>query len=269
MPSYLSLETIHQESFNLLCKFDAFAHEHNLRYSLDGGTLLGAVRHKGFIPWDDDIDVSMPRPDFEKFIQLDSSVPSDCRILKPISSDFPLPYAKFCNPAIRCMESNVRAPYTEYLWLDVFPLDGFSQNPETARGQSTKVQRLLVDAARKSFKSFGYKKYPKAIYLWLTKQLASLGMTQSPMQDYQEVTEIAKSVAFGTTPYCRTLITAPAMSFYRTEDFDDLSHLEFNDRQFDAVKHYDESLRLTYGNYMELPPVEDRQTHHLLAWRIE
>lgn len=59
--TYLTLDEVHEELLNLLLRFDAFCKEHNLRYSLDSGTLLGAVRHKGFIPWDDDIDLNMPR----------------------------------------------------------------------------------------------------------------------------------------------------------------------------------------------------------------
>ena len=64
--TYLTLDEVHEELLNLLLRFDAFCKEHNLRYSLDSGTLLGAVRHKGFIPWDDDIDLNMPRPDYDR-----------------------------------------------------------------------------------------------------------------------------------------------------------------------------------------------------------
>ena len=65
----LSIEELHQKELELLEAFDAFCSEHDLRYSLTAGTLLGAIRHKGFIPWDDDVDVCMPRPDYERFLR--------------------------------------------------------------------------------------------------------------------------------------------------------------------------------------------------------
>ena len=66
----LNNKEIKKIELNILLHFDSFCKEHNLRYYLSGGTLLGAVRHKGFIPWDDDIDVCMPRPDYEKMINI-------------------------------------------------------------------------------------------------------------------------------------------------------------------------------------------------------
>lgn len=67
---FLTLDEIHAVELSLLLKFDAFCKDHGLRYSLAGGTLLGAVRHKGFIPWDDDIDLCMPRPDWDRLVQI-------------------------------------------------------------------------------------------------------------------------------------------------------------------------------------------------------
>lgn len=66
----MSLAEIKSVELDLLIEFDSFCNEHNLKYALDGGTLIGALRHKGFIPWDDDIDVTMPFPDFLKFVEL-------------------------------------------------------------------------------------------------------------------------------------------------------------------------------------------------------
>lgn len=66
----LSLDEVHRELLKILVRFDVFCKEHELRYSLSGGTLLGAVRHKGFIPWDDDIDLNVPRPDWDKLVSL-------------------------------------------------------------------------------------------------------------------------------------------------------------------------------------------------------
>lgn len=79
----LSIEELHQKELELLEAFDAFCSEHGLRYSLTAGTLLGAIRHKGFIPWDDDIDVCMPRPDYDRLATLAGELPAGLRLVGP------------------------------------------------------------------------------------------------------------------------------------------------------------------------------------------
>ena len=85
--AYLTLDQIHAEELETLVDFDEFCNEHGLRYSLAGGTLLGAVRHKGFIPWDDDIDVGMPREDYERFLQIAQKECGEEYFLQTVDTD--------------------------------------------------------------------------------------------------------------------------------------------------------------------------------------
>lgn len=86
---YLTLAELQGELLKLLLRFDAFCKERGLRYSLDSGMLLGAVRHKGFIPWDDDVDVDMPRPDYERLMAFEKELPEGLRLVNANNSNFP------------------------------------------------------------------------------------------------------------------------------------------------------------------------------------
>ena len=106
--------------------FHHFCSEHNLRYYAVGGTCLGAVRHKGFIPWDDDIDVGMPRKDYKKFLELTSAI-QDNELYKveylPSKHGFTYPYCKLYDIGTTLIE-NSRYKIKRGIYIDVFPLDG-------------------------------------------------------------------------------------------------------------------------------------------------
>lgn len=90
----LSSDEIKRIELNILLKFDDYCQENNLRYYLAGGTLLGAIRHKGFIPWDDDIDVCMPRPDYERFIRSYSQAQYCYKLKSGYLKNFSAPFTK-------------------------------------------------------------------------------------------------------------------------------------------------------------------------------
>ena len=120
---YLSHEELQQEELRLLLAFDSLCKQQGLRYSLQAGTLLGAVRHRGFIPWDDDVDVSMPRPDYERLLTLGDLVPAPLGLVTPYNSEFPLPFAKVVATNVRAQEEVAEGVLEEYLWIDVFPIE--------------------------------------------------------------------------------------------------------------------------------------------------
>lgn len=107
--------------FDLLCEFDRICKKHGLRYWMIGGTLLGAVRHQGFIPWDDDIDLMMPEEDYRRFIALSNDIPEYLRIqARETDTDFPFLFGKLCDTRVQVTSGNENNP--SGLYLDVFPL---------------------------------------------------------------------------------------------------------------------------------------------------
>ena len=131
----LSLREIQLTELKILSVFSDFCNEHGLIYSLVGGTLLGAVRHKGFIPWDDDIDVGMPRPDYEKFIEMIEAngdlLNENIKVITDRGKNAILPYLKIVDKRIeispKCNEKS------NNIWIDVFPYDGCPENTQIGR----------------------------------------------------------------------------------------------------------------------------------------
>ncbi|MDO4210721.1 MAG: LicD family protein [Bacteroidales bacterium] len=259
---YLTDTEIKQELFNLLCSFDSFASKIDVRYTLLGGTLLGAVRHKGFIPWDDDIDVGVPRPDYNKLIAHAHEAPKGT-FISTLNEQMPFPFCKYCNETILCQEEF--SALQQSLWVDVFPLDAMPDDNELWKVQFSQVQKLKAKAGlRISVPTNPVKK------VVVKPVSALLNAIKQPLAFYKEIDVIAQKYEFGSTRRCRdTSWNWSPTNYFLTEDFEDLTEIEFCGRRFPAVSHWDETLTSMYGNYTVLPPIAKRESHKLKAWYKE
>lgn len=118
----LCLKELQDEEYNLLVKFSDYCESHNLSYFLAYGSLLGAVRHAGPIPWDDDLDIVMPRGDYDKLLRL-APVLDGCRLLKPGMDGFPWMFAKFVSDSVGFREPVIHHLPEYGAYIDVFPID--------------------------------------------------------------------------------------------------------------------------------------------------
>lgn len=261
---YLSHEELQDELFRLLCAFDDFVSELGLRYTLTAGTLLGAVRHQGFIPWDDDVDVAMPRPDYERLCEARGEVAEGLAIRGPLDGSLPYPFLKFCNLSIRCEEECAAGAYDEYLWIDVFPLDGIPVDRIEAKRQIERVQGLRKAAGRKLLPAS-----PSMLKRVLKIPYQALARIVFPCEnDYKAIDNIARSCSFDSSEYCRDVVWTPYRStLFSTKDFANLSRLAFCGRSFPVVSHWDDALLSMYGDYMRIPSEDERATHSVKAWR--
>lgn len=265
----LSLNDVRQEEFRLLLELDELCKSNGLRYSLAGGSLLGAVRHKGFIPWDDDIDIVMPRPDYEKAISLFRAdyLGAD-RSLEPISGDWSCPvFFKYVNRKIKVKE-HYSSGDGAYLWIDVFPSDGLPSDDGELREkyrQADSLRRLFALCRADSRE--GKTPAKRAAKRVLVPVLRCLGVGNRVAK---KLDTLSRSTQFGSTGYAGILSWGLYGSGERYEDtaFDCPVEVMFEGHMFPAMSCWDEYLRGIYGDYMKLPPVEKRETHELDAWVV-
>ena len=163
----LELSEIKNIELNILKEFDCFCKKHNLTYYLAGGTLLGAVRHKGFIPWDDDIDVCMPRKDYLIMIERFDGFNSKLKLKSNLKGNFPAPFSKIVDISTKIETKYLEDECNQNLWIDVFPVDGLPEDINLVRKIYEKCefyrQILLLIGARLGEGKTTTRKYLKYI----------------------------------------------------------------------------------------------------------
>ena len=172
MVTYLTDDELKQLELDIMKQFDAYCEKHDLRYYLYAGTLIGAVRHKGFIPWDDDIDVVMPRPDYEKLQLLLEKEPisPNIKLVNAKNYDlYPFPFLKLTDTRTSGIAKYMPKNYRMGVWIDVFPLDGLPENKEERDAHVAHLQKKIRKLKR-AMKQFNLSKNP----IRMAKNMAAL-----------------------------------------------------------------------------------------------
>lgn len=260
----LSLDEIHEKETYMLKLVSELCDKHGIRYYICGGTLLGAVRHKGFIPWDDDVDILLPRPDYDKLQEIIKTQPFMPKY-RFHSSDLGNLYDPMCK--LFDLETIVDKTYIDdeydrYLWIDMFPMDGM---PESEAELETMYRK--IHAARKRLKFMKAKNGTgrsslKKIIKPVLKPFALLLFGKKRTVRYIE--KIAKRYKFEETETVGGLVFGygPQERMNR-EEYVKPVKMEFEGLTVTAPGCYDEYLRALFGNYMELPPEDKRQVHFM------
>lgn len=263
MLSGFELRKLQMAELGILKAFVDICYKNNLQYYIIGGTLLGAIRHGGFIPWDDDIDICMKRKDYEKFISVLSNEKHETYNLlhSSIDSTYYYEIAKVVDVRTKVTGLDVDDIPNEGVWVDIFPLDAVSKHQ--------KFQRYLVKVCMVFRIMSVYKKFPahKRSYLfyplWLIARLVGfklpLKITDWLSKSGTNENIIGYIAAMSTTgsKYC-----SPASWFKETVEVD------FEGKKYPAPKAYHDYLKSKYGDYMKLPPENKRVGHPVEAyWR--
>lgn len=251
-------------SLQILHEVDGFCSQHNIKYSLAYGTLLGAVRHKGFIPWDDDVDIMMSRPDYEKFV---SEYPHDDESQFSVASfetdkDFHYALAKIvCNATV-----NDELGYDKYgFGIDLFPIDKIPINCQDAvrlLKQQHRSWNLFMIKAMKWDTKRGLLKnllmcIAKVICVFVPYSYIHRTMSNR-VNKYKQLTGYKMGCLF--SPYGEREIMNKNI-------YEQIVALPFENDQYSCIKEYDRYLTNIYGDYMKLPPEEKRvSTHSINAW---
>ena len=261
----LTLHDLQQQGLKIMKVIDRWCVDHGVNYSLCGGSLIGAIRHKGFIPWDDDIDIMMARPEYDRFVREFKADGYVC--IAPELGNSYIAYGRICD-----MADTLSEPYCPWssiegtgLWVDVFPFDGepndFDVFSDLVKRINNKINRIYqIRGARLPLsKKLGGVRIAKLIgkkilygHCDLDKELA-------------ELLVLVKAIPFGETEYCGNL----SFPHYDTKErsrigiFNSYTRLPFEDTELQVVAAYEEYLRDVFGDYMQLPPEEERVPAHL------
>lgn len=260
-----TLRKLQLTEFGILKDFAKLADQNNLEYFLIGGTLLGAVRHKGFIPWDDDVDIGMPRKDYEKFIkicktQLDSKYFLHCH---KTDSKYWLPFAKirlnntlFNEPAVSKLKAH------KGIYIDIFPLDN-------AKRQTSKMQRLQAYICKNLsviilWRRGVDKKMDERRIIRLAfhiSKIFSIKMLNRMMHFVMSWNKNIQSDYFVglASNYNYIEQTIPKSKYFSAKE------IKFEGGKFHAPNDYDYVLRRIYKDYMKIPSPEKQITHAPVA----
>lgn len=265
----LSLSEIKENELRILLELQKICTRHGLKLYLCGGTLLGAVRHQGFIPWDDDIDVCLPRRDFDRLTDFEDELPDWLTMLSHKKGNYYRPFIKIIDKTtlVETEHKFVVDQNAKSIWIDVLPVDALPSDEKEVEKIYRRTKRLRqINSMSRAIIGKGeshFRAIVKIIPCLLARMIGS---------DYwlSQIDKLARRCKWEESDYVGIIsmgLYGPAERMPKGE-YEISTDVRFEGHVFQTMSCWDSYLANLYHDYMKLPPEEQRYTHEFKAFRI-
>lgn len=267
----ISLQELQQLELAMLLEFDAVCKKHKLRYYLDGGTLLGAVCYDGFIPWDDDIDLKMPRPDYERLLALQADFPPHLLLEAPSKEHCDYTFLKLVDQRTVLEEQNNYKNKTTGVYIDILPMDGHPKDVAARKKHLMAMQRYtsLFHEAQTGFRQLRHRSN------WKTRFKGYLyHVLYSPWRLVRIMEKRAKRYPYDQASQVGLLVEGdPIRECFEKSWLEPPVMMEFEGHLFPAPNKAEKHLTIFYRKpisrelyYQNLPKIPSAH-NHLVYWK--
>ena len=266
MKREMSIDEVKQTEIEILNFINEVASENDIQYYLAGGTLLGAIRHKGFIPWDDDIDIIVPRRDYRKLIDSINNKKSRYKAISAYDNkNYRYLFFKVVDTTTELIEKGSIQMEGLGVYVDVFPLDNLPDDP--------KGRKRMCDKAWNLRQIMGHANLWKAGNIsrgFIYKTACAFCELYGWKRAFNKFERMCDKTKNDETLYCKNLTdSGRRYSVWNHSSFIPVLMVEFEGKQYPAASDYNDYLK-GYGNFMELPPIEKRVSNHsFVAYKLE
>lgn len=255
------VEELKQIQLDILDDVSAFCELHQIKYFLAYGTLIGAIRHNGYIPWDDDIDIAMPRPDYDRFLSTYCSKSGRFEVIcHEKNSEYGLPFAKVHHNGTMMVEGFYHQD-NYGVYIDVFPIDAYVDKMQLHKAQSL---RRLLNAKKATH--VNKRPFIKDFAIRMTKLLY---YSRTIPDILNQIDALCKKGDYNNAEKVGYIpsLNIGMKDIISKEYIESYEYHIFEGKQYRIPAGYDLYLRQLYGDYMDLPPIEKRFSHHSFeAW---
>ncbi|MFV0559125.1 MAG: phosphorylcholine transferase LicD [Enterococcus sp.] len=264
----MTYKDVQRISVEILMYIDKICRENDIQYSIYYGSLIGVERHQGYIPWDDDLDIVLTRPNYERLLDLLKNSTEYKLLSFETRDNYRYCYAKLIDPntAVTTKQYNHSEDPDMGVFVDIFPFDGFPTDENERHEYAQKCEEYRANMmftlnhsyaiSRSKIKAIGKRVllYPKFL------KMKKIGDYHFWKEKYEE---LATSYPYEKAKYCGyTEFADEVWGVFPVEWFEHYEDVEFEGHKVMAIKNRKDFLTLRYGNYMELPPKEEQVTHH-------